>query len=367
VGNMKTYFFEIESWENDLLSGMCRKFDYEVVKSPLNAENATHYQDADVISCFIYSSLTREVLEKFKNLKLIATRSTGFDHIDVDYCNERGIAIANVPAYGAHTVAEHVFALLLALSRHLRRALQQTREGNFSLRGLRGFDLYGKTIGIIGTGYIGIRTAEIAKGFGMNVLAHDIHPHMDEARQMGFTYTSLDRLLAQSDIISLHVPATRSTHHLLSDREFGIMKDGVVIINTARGANIDVKALLSALAEGKVAGVGLDVLPDEPSIREEAELLRASFSKQHDLETLLVDHALLHHKNVIVTPHSAFYTTEAIERILQTTSDNIQAFHDGIPLHIVNKPVSLGKTERNETDVSGDKSGHNRLPASSAG
>ncbi|TAL31941.1 MAG: hydroxyacid dehydrogenase [Alphaproteobacteria bacterium] len=337
---MKTYFFETENWENTLLEGLCRNVDYQTVKQPLTLENAAHYADADIVSCFIYSRLDRPVLEKLASLKLIATRSTGVDHIDIEYCNQRGIVVANVPAYGAHTVAEHVFALLLSLSRHMRQAIQQTRDGNFHIKGLRGFDLYGKTLGIIGAGAIGLRTAEIARGFGMNVLAHDIHPRMDTARQMGFTYTSFDRLLAQSDIISLHVPGTKSTHHLLSDREFGLMKEGVVIINTARGANIDVKALLRALASGRVASAGLDVLPNEPVIREEAELLRSDFKQEYDLETLLVDHALLHHKNVIVTPHTAFYTREAVERILETTADNIHAFMDGSALNIV-KPPSL--------------------------
>lgn len=335
---MKTIFFEIESSETDLLASVARNVEYDIVKAPLSAENATHFADAEIISCFVHSRLDRAVLEKFKNLKLIATRSTGCNHIDLGYCSERGIVVANVPAYGAHTVAEHVFALLLALSRHLRQALQQTREGNFDLRGLQGFELYGKTIGIIGTGFIGMRTAEIARGFGMTVLAHDIQPHMDSARQIGFTYTSIDRLIAQSDIISLHVPETRSTHHLLSEREFGLMKDGVIIINTARGSNIDVKALIAALAKGKVGGVGLDVLPNEPSIREEAELLRANHDKSNDLEAMMVDQVLLHHKNVIVTPHSAFYTKEAVERILQTTCDNIRAYLDGIPLHLISKP-----------------------------
>lgn len=335
---MKAYFFETENWENELLAAQCRNVDYSTVKQHLTLENAAHYADADIVSCFIYSRLDKPVLEKLTNLKLIATRSTGFDHIDLDYCNQRGIAIANVPAYGAHTVAEHVFALLLSLSRHMRQAVQQTRDNNFHIRGLRGFDLYGKTIGIIGTGEIGMRTAEIARGFGMNVLAHDVYPRMEFARQMGFTYTGFDRLLAQSDVISLHVPGSKSTRNLLSEREFGLMKDGVVIINTARGSNIDVKALLRALASGKVGFAGLDVLPNEPAIREEAELLRADFKQENDLETLLVDHALLHHKNVIVTPHTAFYTKEAVERILQTTVDNIHGFIDGSRLNIVNAP-----------------------------
>lgn len=331
---MNLVCFEIEDWESDMLHEACCDKDCRMVKDSLDLDNAEEYAGAEIISCFIYSNLRRPVLEKMKHLKLIATRSTGFDHIDLDYCNKNGIAVANVPAYGEHTVAEHVFALLLSLSRHIPKAATQTRDGDFSLRGLRGFDLYGKTMGIIGTGAIGLHTALIAKGFGMNILAHDVHPRTGA----GLSYVSLERLLGESDIISLHVPSTAETHHMLSDKEFSAMKNGVVIINTARGTVIDVKALLRALQSGKVSAAGLDVLPEEPAIREEAELLRVSFTQQHDLETLLVDHALLHHKNVIVTPHSAFYTKEAVEKILRTTAENILSFGAGKPQNIVNNP-----------------------------
>ena len=331
---MKLVCFEIEDWESGMLHTMCCDKDCTMIKDPLALDNAGNYAEAEIVSCFIYSSLKRPVLEKMKNLKMIATRSTGFDHIDLDYCDKNGIAVANVPAYGEYTVAEHVFALLLALSRHIPKATAQTRDGDFSLRGLQGFDLYGKTMGIIGTGAIGLHAARIAKGFGMNVLAHDIHPRTDSV----LSYVSLENLLGKSDVISLHVPGTAATRHMLSDKEFSAMKDGVVIINTARGTVIDVKALLRALQSGKVSAAGLDVLPEEPAIREEAELLRASFTQQHDLETLLIDHALLHHKNVIVTPHSAFYTREAVGKILCTTGENILAFRAGKPQNIVNNP-----------------------------
>lgn len=323
---MKTVFFEIEDWERPLLVGRCRNLDYSVTAAPLTADNAHEYKDAEIISAFIYSRLDAETLRQMPALRMVATRSTGTDHIDMDYCFENKITVANVPGYGSHTVAEHVFALILALSRHLREALQQTREGRFNLSGLCGFDLYGKTIGIIGTGDIGMRTAEIARGFGMHVLGHDIHPDMQAAKQVGFTYTALDRLLAQSDIVSLHVPSTPSTRSMISAREFGLMKNGAYLVNTARGPVIDVKALLHALHDGTLAGAALDVLPDEPPIREEAELLRANFSRQQNPETILVDHALLHHPKVIVTPHCAFYTREAVERILSRSVDSILAF-----------------------------------------
>lgn len=335
---MKIAIFEIEDWECATLQNICCGNDIAMVKEPLNADNASAYADTELISSFISSKLNRAVLEKLPKLKLIATRSTGFDHIDLAYCNERGIAVANVPTYGEHTVAEHVFALLLALSRHIPEAVQRTRDGNFTFHGLEGFDLYGKTFGVIGTGHIGCRAAQIAKGFGMNVLAYDMHPQSGQAKAVGFTYVDLSRLLAEADVISLHVPGMPQTRHMLSDKEFAAMKPGVVIINTARGPVIDVKALLQALSSGKVRAAGLDVLPEEPVIHEEAELLRNLFAEKHDLQTLVIDHALMHHKNVIVTPHSAFYTKEALEKILRTTAENIMAFLEGSPQNIVNSP-----------------------------
>lgn len=332
---MNIVCFEIENWEfGTLQEACCGVKKCNMVKTPLSLDNVDHYNSAEIISCFIYSDLSCPILEKLSNLKLIATRSTGVDHIDLEYCNSRGIAVANVPAYGEHTVAEHVFALLLGLSRHIPQAVHRTREGDFSFQGLKGFDLYGKTIGIIGTGAIGNHVAQIAKGFGMSVLAYDIHPRTET----DLFYVDLNELLSQSDVISLHVPDTSRTRHMLSEKEFSKMKDGVVIINTARGTVIDVKALFSALKSGKVSAAGLDVLPEEPVIREEAELLRSSFSAKHDLETLLTDYALLHQKNVIVTPHSAFYTREAVAKILKVTAQNILSFTAEKPQNIVNIP-----------------------------
>ncbi|MDR3448944.1 MAG: hydroxyacid dehydrogenase [Alphaproteobacteria bacterium] len=333
---MKIVLFEIEEWEREPLQKLFGGGGAVLVQAPLTAGNAADYAGAEVISSFISSSLDRTILEKLPKLRLIATRSTGFDHIDLDYCNAHNIAVANVPAYGEHTVAEHVFALLLALSRHIPEAAQRTRDGNFNFHGLQGFDLYGKTFGIIGTGHIGRRAAQIAKGFGMKVIAFDMRPQPAEAEAIGFAYVDFSRLLAESDIISLHVPATPQTRHLLSDKEFAAMKQGVVIINTARGVAIDVKALLQALASGKVGAAGLDVLPEEPAIREETELLRQPSAGNRDLQTLLIDHALMHHRNVIVTPHSAFYTKEALDKIIGTTAENISAFLENRPQNIVN-------------------------------
>ena len=336
---MNIVCFEIEDWESRTLSNFFSDHDVVMDQKKIDVHNANEYEAADIISCFIYSDLRRPVLEKLKNLKLIATRSTGTDHIDLDYCRDHGIAVVNVPAYGEHTVAEHVFALLLSLSRHIPQAVRRTREGDFSFSGLCGFDLYGKTLGLVGTGAIGAHVAQIAAGFGMKVLGYDINPSASDF----FTLVSFDQLLSDSDIISLHVPGTPQTRHMLSEKEFSMMRDGVVIINTARGQVIDVKALLRALQSGKVSAAGLDVLPEEPAIREEAELLRESFSQQHDLETLLADYALLHHKNVIVTPHSAFYTKDAVKKIIETTVDSILSFIAGNPKNLVYSFKSLSE------------------------
>ncbi|MDB5491906.1 MAG: Hydroxyacid dehydrogenase [Micavibrio sp.] len=329
---MNITYFELEEWEEHLLRRLFPDQDMYTVQESLNADNVAAYLKTEVISCSVYSNLTAPILDQMTDLKLIATRSTGTDHIDFDYCRDRGIAVANVPTYGEHTVAEHVFALLLALSRHIPQAAQRTREGDFSFADFCGFDLHGKTLGLLGTGMIGQRVAQIAHGFGMNVLGYDT----DTDAAGDFLKVDFHKLLFDSDIISLHVPSTPETRNLLSDAEFKMMKDGVIIINTARGSIIDINALLRGLNSGKVAAAGLDVLPEEIALHEGAKLLDGSFARQHNLETVIADYTLLHHKNVIITPHSAFYTKEAVERILKTTGDNILSFMKGSARNIVN-------------------------------
>jgi len=332
---MKMVIFETEPWEKKAFEKIENEHPMEFIEGPLTADNAEQYADAGIISTFIYSELTERVLKQFDDLKLIATRSTGYDHIDVAYCQDHRVAIANVPTYGDTTVAEHVFGLLLTISHRLTEAIDRTRRGDFSLQGLRGFDLRGKVLGVVGTGSIGRCVIRIAGGFGMEVLAFDVHPDEEAAGRMGFEYVEMDRLLSDSDVITLHVPATKATRHLLSHDEFKKMKEGVVLINTSRGEVVDVHALMHALADGRIRAVGLDVLPEEPAIREEAELLRTVFHKRHDLETLLADHLLLRLRNVYITPHSAFNTCEAVERILKTTAENIAAFLRGEPQNLV--------------------------------
>jgi D-lactate dehydrogenase len=332
---MKIIVFEVEDWERQAFESLQAENQIEFVEGPLTPENAEAYSEAEAVSPFIYSDLSADVLRHLGRLKLIATRSTGFDHIDLDYCDANDITVCNVPVYGDNTVAEHVFALLLAISHKMIAAVDRTRRGDFSLTGLQGFDLFGKTLGVIGTGSIGRCVIEIARGFRMKVLASDVMPDEGLASRLGFRYVEMEELLPSSDIITLHVPSNENTRNLISSDEFARMKEGVVLINTARGDVLDIKALARAIGEGKVAAAGLDVLPEEGGIREEAELLRSVYDKKHDLETMLLNHILLRLRNVIITPHSAFNTREAVERILSTTVGNIASFTGGEPVNVI--------------------------------
>lgn len=332
---MKIVVFELEDWERKMLDRLRDEHELMLTSEPLNTQVREDFVDADAISTFVYSDVSAGSLSQLKNLKLLATRSTGFDHIDIRYCRENRITVCNVPAYADETVAEHVFALLLSISHKVVESVGRTRTGDFSQDGLRGFDLRGKTMGVIGTGSIGRNVVRIARGFGMNVVAFDLKPDEEFASSMGFRYVDMDDLLSSVDVLTLHVPATEKTRHLISKSEFSKMKDGSILINTARGEIVDVQALLEALASKKIAAAGLDVLPEEPTIREEAELLHYIFAEQHDLRTLFADHMLVHRPNALVTPHNAFNTCEAVTRLLNTSAENIVSFAKGEPQNVV--------------------------------
>jgi D-lactate dehydrogenase len=332
---MRIAVFELEDWEQQAFRELEADHEVSYHTRELDADNAADFADVEAVSPFIYSRLDAEVLAALPNLRLIATRSTGYDHIDTAACRARGVTVCNVPSYGENTVAEHVFGLLLTISHNLTEAIDRTRRGDFSPVGLQGFDLRGRTLGVIGTGAIGRHVIDIARGFGMAVLAHDRHPDDVLAERDGVRYVGLDALYAGSDVISLHLPETDATRGMIGAEALDRMRDGVVLINTARGGLIDVHALLRALADGKVAAAGLDVLPEEPVIREETEVLRSLFRAEYDYRTLLADHVLLRMRNVFITPHSAFNTREALERILVTTVANIRGFANGTPQAVV--------------------------------
>jgi D-lactate dehydrogenase len=332
---MKIVVCEVEEWEKDPFEVLADDHEIEFLDKKVTKDLGNPFTDAEVLSVFIYSKLTAETLKNFKNLKLITTRSTGFDHIDIDYCRENGITVCNVPTYGCASVAEHVFGLLLTISHHLMEAVDRTRRGDFSLKNLSGFDLRGKTLGVVGTGDIGECVVEIAGGFHMDVIAFDVAPREELVTKYGMRYGDMDELLENADIITLHVPANEKTRHLISNAEFRKMKDGVVLINTSRGSIVDIQALVKAISTGKVKAAGLDVLPEEPVVREEAELLRSFLQEQYNTTALLADHILLRLRNVVITPHSAFYTKEAVQRIMETTVHNIEAFVRNDPQHVI--------------------------------
>lgn len=331
-------FVELEPWEKDYVKRLLKQHTLIFIDQALSEKNAAKAKDADVLAVFIYSKITKDLLEQLPKIRLITTMSTGFDHIDLDACAARGITVCNVPAYGDNTVAEHTFALLLAVTRRIVESVERTRQGNFELDGLMGFDLKGKTLGVVGTGRIGRNVAHIgSEGFGMRVIAFDAFPNADWAKECGITYVPFERLLAESDIITFHVPLTKETTHMLNAKNLKKVKKGAVLINTARGAVIETHAIVEGLQKGIFSGVGLDVLEEECAIKEEKEMLHAAFKKKCDLKTLLEEHVLLQHKNVIITPHSAFYSKEALQRIMDTTINNVNAFLAGMPVNTVKK------------------------------
>lgn len=336
---MKIAFFKLEPWAKTVVENSAMFSGHECVffDSILNADTIPTEKNFEVISIFVDSSITPEVLQALPDLKLITTRSTGYDHIDIAACKKNGVLVASVPAYGENTVAEFTFALMLTLSRKIFESVHHIKEtGSFSGTELQGFDIKGKTLGVVGTGRIGKHVIKIAKGFGMNVLASDAHPDDKMALEFGFQYMPLEKLLAESDIITLHVPYFKETHHLINKNNIGKIKKGAYLVNTSRGGVVETEALISALRDGILAGAGLDVLEEEGATKDELSLLVSDHLKVHSMKTILENHVLMNMKNVIVTPHNAFNTKEAISRILDTSLENIQGFLSGQPVNIVN-------------------------------
>jgi len=333
---MKIISFYNEAWERDYLKE--KLSDYEIVFYDGSIQDNPNIKDeeAEILSIFVKSRVGQEELDKFPKVKYIVTRSTGFDHIDLEETKKRGITVSNVPFYGENTVAEFAFSLITALARRTYEAYDQVlKTSSFSPKELMGFDLKGKTLGVIGTGHIGQYSIRIAHGFGMNIVAYDINHDDVFAKEIGFQYLSLDELLSQSDIITLHAPYNKHTHHLLNKENMQKIKKGAYLINTARGGLIDTDALVAALKEGILAGAGIDVLEEEGYLLDDTELLISSHPNAQAMQTMLQNHYLIDHPRVLITPHMAFNTKEALQRILDTTVENIIASKKGEPKNIV--------------------------------
>lgn len=333
---MRIAYFYNEEWEKEYVAKRFPDDIFNFIKGTTKENTTLHDPDVVVLSVFVNSPVGADVLDRFPNLKFIVTRSTGYDHIDLSECAKRGIGISNVPTYGEHTVAEFAMALLLALSRRIVDAYSRIETtGSFSQEGLRGFDLKGRTIGIVGTGHIGEHMIRMARGFDMNVIAFDVYQKTDLAAQLGFRYVSLDELLAASDVISLHAPYNEHTHHMINMDNIGKIKRGCYFINTSRGGLVDTMALVKGLKDGILAGAGLDVLEEEGGMVDENMLLAAPHPSEESLRTVLANHYLIDHPHVIVTAHIAFNTQEAIERILNVTIDNFAAYKNNAPINMV--------------------------------
>jgi D-lactate dehydrogenase len=333
---MRIAFFELEGWENRTILHALQAHEVYLSKEKLTAENLPPDQGFEAISVFVDSRIDRAVLGRFPKLKLIATRSTGYDHIDVAACRERNIVISFVPGYGDNTVAEFTFGLLLSLVRKIYEGIDRVKEtGSFSIDGLRGIDLLGRTIGVIGTGRIGKQTMKIAHGFGMRIIGYDPHPEPNFARETGCEYRSLEELLRISDVISMHCLLTPETRHLINKSNVALIKRGAYLVNTARGAIVSTEALVYALQEGILAGAALDVLEEEGETKDELRFLASGHPQSDELATMLRNHILMKMPNVLITPHLAFNSVEALQRILNTSLMSIRSFTDGQPINTI--------------------------------
>ncbi|MFL5814917.1 MAG: 2-hydroxyacid dehydrogenase [Bdellovibrionia bacterium] len=322
---MKVAIFDTHEFERKYFESANQeaKHDLTFFEIKLNEETVSLAFGFDAVCVFVNDRLNEEVIRALQvgSVKLIALRSTGFNNVDLDAAHRYHIPVVRVPEYSPYAVAEHATALILSLDRKIHRAHQRVREGNFSLNGLVGFDLHGKTVGIVGTGRIGTVMARIMSGFGCRILATDLKPNEDVKGLPNTEYVDLQRIYQESDIITLHVPLTPKTRHLLNDQSFSMMKDGVIVINTGRGALIETQALIRALKQGKVGFAGLDVYEEEDKI----------FFK--DLSELVLQDdciaRLLTFPNVLITSHQGFLTREALQNIARTTLESITAFEQG--------------------------------------
>lgn len=331
---MKIAFFGLtEQDKKDYFKETFIDHELTFIDEVINEENLPNENNFEVISIFVNSKITPKVIDHFSNLKMIAVRATGFDNVDLNYAKEKNIIVSNVPAYGSHTVAEFTFGLILSLSRKIPEAIEKLRKQvKFDHEGLRGFDLYGKTLGVLGTGKIGANVIKIAKAFGMNILAYDAFPNDELAKTLEFPYVSLENLLKQSDIVTVHVPSTKETFHLINKNNIYQMKRGSILINTARGDIVETEAIYDAITSGHLSGIGVDV------IESETELSENSSKNQSNPETsknLMEAEYLIKNPHVIITPHTAFYTIEAEHAIMQTTAENIQGFINNSPINKV--------------------------------
>lgn len=325
---MKIVYFDVETYEEEFLKEKNQGNNYVLVKEPLNDLEPINpeYTDADIISVFTTSRVNKNVLKQFKNLKLITLRSVGFNHIDIEYCKEHNIIVENSPAYGNQSVAEFALALLLNVTRKVTVSYSEYKNARISAASLMGEELCGKNVGIVGLGKIGSAFAKIAYGLGMNILGYDKYENEDLKKNYNVQYVDFDTLLKDSDFISIHAPMNKENYHMFNSESFEKMKDTAILINTGRGELIDTAALFNALVSNKIAGAGLDVLENEQTMTDFDYMIGLNRLDKLTLEQTVINSKMFQLDNVILTPHIAYNTKEAIKRILNTTMSNIEAF-----------------------------------------
>jgi len=330
----KIAFFECMPRNIELFSQHLQEHELKFFAENLDEKHLPEILDCEIISVANYSPVTKEIIQKLTNTKLITCRSTGFNNIDAKACQERGILVSNTPGYGDDTVAEFTFTLMLMLLRHAYQACCRAKSNDFSWDGLRGNCLKGKTLGIIGTGKIGLKVIRIAKGFGMNILAYNRTPIPAQAAELGFTYVSLETVLGESQIISLHIPSTVDTYHFINEENIKLVRPGTFLINTSRGEVLDTKALLWALDEGIIKAAALDVLEEERMLQESRHPFQPGTSTEQ-LERFALNQYLLQREDVLITPHIGFNTEEAFQNMLNINLSNILSFINGRPENLV--------------------------------
>lgn len=321
---MRVAVFSTKRYDREFLEATNERHGHELtfLESNLGPETAPLADGFPAVSAFVNDRLDAAVLRALHGggTRVVARRRARVNHVDQPAAKRLGISILRVPAYSPHAVAEHAVALVLALNRNIHRAYNRVREGNFSLDGLLGFDIHGRTVGVVGTGKIGAVFARIMAGMGCRVLGYDTQPN-DECREMGMEYVSLERLWDESDIVSLHAPLTRETRHMVGDAALERMKPGVMLVNTSRGALVDTPAVIRALKSGKLGSLGIDVYEEETAL----------FFEDHSGHVIRDDvfARLLTFPNVLVTGHQGFFTREALEAIAETTLANLTACERG--------------------------------------
>lgn len=327
MGAKKVLFYDIKSYDKELFKKFGKDYNIEMkfLKGKLNEESADLSKGYEIVCAFANDTINKEVIDILaeNGVKLLAMRCAGYNNISLKHKKDR-FKVVRVPAYSPYSIAEYTMGMILALNRKIHKAYVRTREGNFSISGLMGFDLHGKTAGIIGAGKIAQILIKILKGFGMNVIAYDPYPNYDKAKELGFEFVDLDTLYANSDIISLNCPLTKETRYIINRESMSKMKDGVMIVNTGRGRLIDSVDLVEALKDKKVGAAALDVY------EEEAEYFFEDLSDKVIEDDILG--RLLSFHNVLITSHQAYFTEEAVEAITKTTLDNIKDFIEGKPL-----------------------------------